>query len=124
MDLTQKILGDLKLDYDMVEDLNKMKATIIVFELCNITQLREKLWEYLRHIQGPQDVLVGNMKKTLKGKDVKVNKSTKSSSFANTSGVDNKAKTMGDQKKDDPRVDGALIRKKSRSHTPPFILTF
>jgi hypothetical protein len=33
MDLTQKILGDLKLDYDVVEHLNKMKENIIVFEL-------------------------------------------------------------------------------------------
>jgi hypothetical protein len=41
MDLTQMILGDLKLDYDVVEDLKKMKANIMVFELCKITQLRE-----------------------------------------------------------------------------------
>ena len=41
MDLTQKILGDLKLDYDAVEDLNKMKSNITMFELCKITQLRE-----------------------------------------------------------------------------------
>jgi hypothetical protein len=43
MDLTQKILGDLKLDYDVVEDLKKMKVNITMFELCKITQLREKL---------------------------------------------------------------------------------
>ena len=43
LDLTQKILGDLKLDYDVVEDLKKMKANITVFELCKTTQLREKL---------------------------------------------------------------------------------
>ena len=43
MDLTQMILGDLKLDYSVVEDLKKMKANIIVFELCKITQLREQL---------------------------------------------------------------------------------
>ena len=41
LDLTQKILGDLKLDYDVVEDLKKMKENIIIFELCKITQLRE-----------------------------------------------------------------------------------
>jgi hypothetical protein len=41
MDLTQMILGDLKLDYSVVEDLQKMKANITVFELCKITQLRE-----------------------------------------------------------------------------------
>ena len=33
MDLTQNILGDLKLDYDLVEDLKKMKVNITVFEL-------------------------------------------------------------------------------------------
>ena len=43
LDLTQKILGDLKLDYDVVEDLKKMKPNITFFELCKITQLREKL---------------------------------------------------------------------------------
>ena len=38
MDLTQMILGDLKLDYSVVEDLKKMNANISVFELCKITQ--------------------------------------------------------------------------------------
>ena len=57
LDLTQKILGDLKLDYDVVEDLKKMKANITVFELCKITQLREQLRDALQHIQGPQDVV-------------------------------------------------------------------
>ena len=41
IDLTQMILGDLKLDYSVVEDLKNMNANIIVFELCKITQLRE-----------------------------------------------------------------------------------
>ena len=54
------ILEDLKLDYSVVEDLKKMKANTIVFELCKITQLREQLQEALQHIQGPQDMLVGN----------------------------------------------------------------
>ena len=31
MDLTQNILGDSKLDYDVVEELNKMKENITVF---------------------------------------------------------------------------------------------
>ena len=53
MDLIQKILGDLKLDYDVVDDLRKMKVNIIVFELCKITQLREQLREALKHIEGP-----------------------------------------------------------------------
>jgi hypothetical protein len=43
MDLTQMILGYLKLDYSVVEDLKKMKSNITVFELCKITQLMEKL---------------------------------------------------------------------------------
>ena len=38
LDLTKNILGDLKLDYDVVEDLKKIKENIIVFELCKITQ--------------------------------------------------------------------------------------
>ena len=124
MDLTQNILGDLKLDYDVVEDLKKMKSNIIVFELCKITQLREQLREALRHIQGPRDVMVENIEETLKGKIVKVNKWTKASSFTNTSNVDNKARTMVDQKKGDASEDGTLISKKSRSRTPPFLLTF
>jgi hypothetical protein len=66
LDLTQKILGDLKLDYDVVEDLKKMKANITVFELCKITQLREQLRDALQTIQGPQDVVISNMKVTMK----------------------------------------------------------
>jgi hypothetical protein len=84
MDLTQKILGDLKLDYDVVEYLKKIKANIIVFKLGKITQLREQLREALQHIQGPRDVTVRNTKATLKGKNGKVNKSSNASSVANT----------------------------------------
>ena len=83
-----------------------------MFELCKITQLTEWLHEALKHIQGHQDVLVGNIRVTLKRKNVKVNESTKSSSVANTSSVNNKAKTMVDQKKVHPRADEALINKK------------
>ena len=43
MDLTQMILGDLKLDYSVVEDLKKMNSNINVFELCKITKPREQL---------------------------------------------------------------------------------
>ena len=82
MDLTQKILGDLKLDYDVVEDLNKMKANITIFELCKIMHLREKLRESLQHIQGAQDVIDGNSKATQKVKDVKITKEVKASSVA------------------------------------------
>ena len=60
LDLTQKILGDLKLDYDVVEDLKKMTENIVVFKLCKIAQLREQLRDALQHIQGPQDVVIGN----------------------------------------------------------------
>ena len=115
MDLTQKILRYLKLDYDVVEHLNKMKSNITMFELCKITQLREQLCESLQHIQGPQDVAVGNAEVTLKGKNGKVNKSTKALSVTNTSNVNNKDKTRVDQNKGDPRVYGALITKISRS---------
>ena len=37
-----------------MEDLNKMKEKITIFELCKITQLREQLREYLHDRQGPQ----------------------------------------------------------------------
>ena len=43
MDLTHNILGDFKLDYDVVDNLNKMKVNITVLELCKITKLRENL---------------------------------------------------------------------------------
>ena len=33
IDLTHNILGDLKLDYDVVDDLKKIKSNITVFEL-------------------------------------------------------------------------------------------
>ena len=84
------ILGYLKLDYSVVEDLKKMKANIIVFELCKITQLREQLWEVLQHIQVPQDVVIGISKATPKGKSTKATKIVKALSVANTSNVENK----------------------------------
>jgi hypothetical protein len=124
LDLTQKNLGDLKLDYDLVEYLKKMKTNITVFELCKITQLREQLRESLQHIQIPQDVIVGDSKVTPKLKNVKTTKIVKASSVANTSSVENKEKTTAEEKRPNPRVDGALIGRKSRSQTPPFLLTF
>ena len=65
------------MDYDVVEDLKKMKANIIVFELCKITQLREQLRDALKTIQGPQDVVISNMKETPKEKNVKTAKVVK-----------------------------------------------
>ena len=47
LDLTEKILGYLKLNYGVVDYLKNMKANITIFELCKITQLREKLREPL-----------------------------------------------------------------------------
>ena len=61
----------------MVEDLKKMEANITVFELCKITQLREQLIDALQHIQGPQDVVISNMKVTPKEKNVKTTKIVK-----------------------------------------------
>ena len=124
MDLTQKILGDLKLDYDVVENIKKMKANITIFELCKIIQLMEHLQEYLQHIQGPQDVIAGNSKETPKEKNVKTTKMVKASSVANTYSMENKEKTTEEEKRPNPRADGALIGRKSRSQTPPFLLTF
>lgn len=54
------------------------------------------------------------MKETPKIKNVKANKMTKNSSVTSTY-MDDKAKTIDDKKKGDPRADGALIKKKSRS---------
>ena len=124
LDLTQKILGDLKLEYDVVVYLNKMKANIIIFELCKMIQLREHLREALQHIQGPQDVVVGNLEATSKSKDVKTIKTVKASNVANTSSMENKGKTTKEEKRLNPRMDEALIGRKLRSQTPPFLLTF
>ena len=88
------IFGILKLDYSVVEDIKKMNANITVFELCKITQLREQLREVLQHIQGPQDVLVGNSKVTPKGKSRKTTKTFKASSVTNTSNVEDKERKL------------------------------
>ena len=67
---------------------------------------------------------IGNSKVTLKGKNTKATMSTKTSSVASTSSVKNKEKTTMDKKQPDPMTDGARIGRKSRSQTPPFLLTF
>ena len=108
-----------------MEDFKKMKANITVFELCKITQLREQLRDALQTIQAPQDVVNSNSKATPKEKNVKTTKVIKTSTVANTSNSDNKEKTTEEEvRKPNPRVDGARIGKKSRSQTPPFLLTF
>ena len=43
---------------------------------------------------------------------------------ANNSSIENKEKTTEEEKRMNPRVDGALIGRKYRSQTPPFLLTF
>ena len=124
LDLRYNILGYLKLDYDMVEDLKKMKVNINVFELCKITKLREQLCEALKHIQGPKDVEMSNSKVTLKGKNIKATKSAKASSITSTSSVKNTQKINMDKKQPDPKMYGALIGRKSRSKAFPFLLIF
>ena len=69
-----------------------------MFELRKITQLREQLREALQHIQGPQHVVVGNSKATPKEKNVKTIKIVKSSSVANTFSMENKEKTIKEEK--------------------------
>ena len=86
--------------------------------------MREHLREALKHIQGPQDVVVGNSKATLKEKNVNTTKIAKSSIVANTSSMENKEKTTKEEQRPNPRTDRALISRKSISQTPPFILTF
>ena len=113
------------MDYDVVEDLKKMKANITVFELCKITQLREQLRDALQNIQGPQAIVISNSKATPKEKNVKTTKVVKTSTVANTSNSDKKEKTTKEEvRRLNPRADGALIGKRSRSQTPPFLLTF
>ena len=69
-------------------------------------------------------MVVGNSKATPKGKSIKPTKTVKVLSVANTSNVEDKEKTTMEEKRPNPRMDGALIGIKSRSQTPPFLLTF
>ena len=46
------------------------------------------------------------------------------SSVANTSSMENKEKTIEEEKRPNLRAGGALIGRKSRFQTPPFLLTF
>jgi hypothetical protein len=75
--------------------------------------------------QAPQDVVRSNSKATPKEKNVKTTKVVKTSTVGSTSNSDNKEKTTEEGvRKPNPRVDGTLIGKRSRSQTPPFLLTF
>ena len=89
-----------------------------------ISQLREQLRDALQHIQGPQDVVIGNSKEAPKEKNEKTTKIVKTSCVANTSSMENKEKAIEEEKTLNPRAYGALIGRKSRSQTPPFLLTF
>ena len=69
-------------------------------------------------------MIVGNSKVTPKEKSIKATETFKASSVTNTSNVESKErKTMEDQKPN-PRADGMLIGRISRSQTLPFLLTF
>ena len=69
-------------------------------------------------------MVVGNSNAMPKGKSGKAIKTVKASSVTNTSNVENEEKTSMEEKRPNPREDGALIGRKSQSQTPPFILTF
>jgi hypothetical protein len=69
-------------------------------------------------------VLVGNSKVRPKGKSIKSTETFKASSVKNTSNVEGKERTTMEVKKPNPRADGILIGRKSRSQTLPFLLTF
>ena len=69
-------------------------------------------------------MVVGNSKATPKGKSTKATKIVKTLSAASTSSVEKEEKTTIVKKKPDPKANGVLIGNKSRSQTPPFLLTF
>jgi hypothetical protein len=60
-------------------------------------------------------VLVGNSKATPKGKRTKDTKTFKASSVTNTSNVEDKKRPTMEEKNPNPRVNGILIGRKSRS---------
>ena len=69
-------------------------------------------------------MVVGNSKATLKWNSTKSTRTVKASSATNTSNDKYKDKTTMEEKRPNPRADGAFIGRKSRSQTPPFLLTF
>ena len=66
-----------------------------------------------QHIQGPQDVVVGNSQATPKGKSTKAIKTVNASSVENTCNVEDNKKTTMVEKRPNPRADGDLIGMKS-----------
>ena len=68
-------------------------------------------------------MLISNSKVTPEGKSIKYAKTFKALSVTNTSNVERKERTNLEEKKPNPRVDGISIGIKSRSQTPPFLLT-
>ena len=69
-------------------------------------------------------MLVGNSKVIPKGKSIKATHTFKASSVTNNLNFEDKERTTMEEKKPNPRVDGIFIGRKSRSPTPPFLLTF
>ena len=69
-------------------------------------------------------MVIGKTKVEPKEKNVKTTKIVKTSTIVNTSSTKNKEKTTKEVKRLNIRADGALIGRKSRSKTPPFLLTF
>ena len=69
-------------------------------------------------------MVVGNTKAEPKENNVNTTKIAKSSSVANTSSMEYKEKETKKENRLNPRADGALIGRKSRSQTPPFLPTF
>ena len=69
-------------------------------------------------------MLVGNLKVTPKGKNIKATNRVKESSVTNTSNIEDREGTNMEEKKPNLRADGMLIGRKSRSQTLPFLLTF
>ena len=68
-------------------------------------------------------MVIGNSKVEPKEKNVKTTKIVKTSTVANTSNMENKEKTTKEEKRPNPRSNGALIGRKYRYQTPPFLLT-
>ena len=58
-------------------------------------------------------MVFANSKETLKGKSAKATKIIKALSVANSSNVANEEKTTMEEKRPNPRVDGALIGRKT-----------